>query len=116
VHLAVLISEWAAAGQTTFFVNGTFEADAAQLAQLASGESKVEREPVVSAGGEAPGIDLRLRDGRTINQPTASEPVRPRTSRSSFAQSRSPRALVGQGAMIAGASWTVDLSGQVWAE
>jgi len=67
VHLAVLVSEWAAAGQTTFFVNGAIDPDAAQLAELASRAIEVEREPVVSAIGDAPGIDLRLRDGRVVH-------------------------------------------------
>jgi len=65
MHMAALVSEWGAPGQTTFFLNGAFEPDAEQLADLASRAIQVEREFVIRAEGEAPGIDLRLRDGRT---------------------------------------------------
>jgi thioredoxin reductase len=65
MHMAVLVSEWSAAGQTTFFLNGAFEPDAGQLAELASRSIQVEHEGVLGAGGEAPRIELRLRDGRT---------------------------------------------------
>jgi thioredoxin reductase len=67
VHFAVLVSEWAAAGQTTFFVNDAIDPDAAQLAELASRAIQVEREPVVGASGDLPGLDLRLRDGRVAH-------------------------------------------------
>jgi thioredoxin reductase len=64
-HFAVLVSEWAAVGQTTLFLNGTIEPDAAQLDDFESRGIRVEREPVVSATGDATEIALRLRDGRT---------------------------------------------------
>src|SRR5262249_1551477 len=60
----VLVSEWAAAGGTTLFSNGAFEPDAEQLNELASRHIHLEREPVVGVAGEAPGVELRLRDGR----------------------------------------------------
>jgi thioredoxin reductase len=65
LHFAALVSQWAAAGQTTFFLNGVFEPDAAELAELESRRIAVERDLVVGAGGELPGLELRLRDGRT---------------------------------------------------
>ncbi len=64
VHQAALVSEWGAVGQTTFFLNAAFEPDEAQLAELASRRIGVERELVASAAGEAPAIEIQLRDGR----------------------------------------------------
>jgi thioredoxin reductase len=64
-HMAVLVSEWSATGQTTLFLNGVFEPDAGQLAQLASRGVQVEREVVLGVGGEGPKLELRLRDERT---------------------------------------------------
>jgi thioredoxin reductase len=64
-HFAVLVSEWAAAGEMTFFLNEAFEPDAEQLAELASAGISVERELVMRAAGQAPVIELRLRDRRT---------------------------------------------------
>lgn len=64
-HFAVLVSEWAAPGQTTFFVNGAFELDAEQFAQLESRRISIERERVVSVGGDANSVEIHLRDGRT---------------------------------------------------
>jgi thioredoxin reductase len=65
LHSAALVSDWAAPGQTTFFLNGVFEPDAEQLADLKTREIHLERELVSAAEGEAPAIDVRLRDGRT---------------------------------------------------
>jgi len=64
MHQAVLVSEWAAAGQLTFFLNAAFEPGAEELADLAARRIRVERELVAGAAGEAPAIELRLRDGR----------------------------------------------------
>lgn len=64
-HMAVLVSEWAAPGQTTFFLNGAFEPDADQLAELAARNIQLEREVIRELAGEAPAIELRLGDGRT---------------------------------------------------
>jgi thioredoxin reductase len=65
-HFALLVSEWAAAGQATFFVNGALELDAAQLAELAARDIRVERTPLLEATGAAPGLELRLGDGRSV--------------------------------------------------
>jgi thioredoxin reductase len=65
VHHAVLVSEWAAANQMTLFLNGAFEPDTDQLADLQARGISVERERVIRAGGDAPSIDLTLQDGRT---------------------------------------------------
>ena len=65
-HQAVLVSEWAAAGQTTFFLNGSFDSDAAELADLASRRIAIEHAPVVSVAGEPPRIEVRIGDGRTL--------------------------------------------------
>lgn len=64
-HFAVLVSEWAAAGQTTLFVNGGLEPDAAQIAALAARDITIERAPVLSMTGEVPRLELRLGDGRS---------------------------------------------------
>lgn len=64
MHVAPLVSEWAGPGQTTLFLDGAFEPDAEQLAALASHGVQIERERVVRAAGEAPAIELHLRDGR----------------------------------------------------
>jgi thioredoxin reductase len=63
-HFAILVSEWAGIGKTTFFLNGAFEPDAEQLADLRSRNIAVERESVVAVAGEVPEIEVRLADGR----------------------------------------------------
>ncbi|WP_394835816.1 NAD(P)/FAD-dependent oxidoreductase [Pendulispora rubella] len=65
-HFATLVSEWAAPGQMTLFVLDGFEPDAEQVAQLAARGIRIEREPVVAASGEAPALNLHLRDGRVV--------------------------------------------------
>jgi thioredoxin reductase len=65
IHHASLVSEWAAPDQMTLFLNGAFELDAEQLAELQARRIRVERERVIAAEGEAPSIDVRLQDGRT---------------------------------------------------
>jgi thioredoxin reductase len=62
--MALLVSEWAGPGQMTLFLNGAAEPDADQLANLAARAIAIEREPVVELGGDAPAIEVRLRDGR----------------------------------------------------
>ena len=66
MHQALLVSEWAAPGQTTFFLDGAFEPEPEQLAELAARRIQVERERVVAAGGEAPVIEIRLADERVV--------------------------------------------------
>jgi thioredoxin reductase len=63
IHSAQLVSEWAAAGQMTIFLG--FEPSPEELAALGARQIQVEREEVVGIGGDAPAIDVRLRDGRT---------------------------------------------------
>jgi len=63
-HFALLVSEWAGVGKTTFLLNGAFEPDAEQLAELRSRNITVERECVAAIAGEGPGIEVRLADGR----------------------------------------------------
>ncbi|WP_394846321.1 NAD(P)/FAD-dependent oxidoreductase [Pendulispora brunnea] len=63
---AMLVSEWAAPGQMTLFVLEGFELDADQAAQLTARGIRIEREPVVAATGEAPALNVHLRDGRII--------------------------------------------------
>lgn len=65
VRQAVLASEWAAPGQTTFFLNGAFEPSEDDLAQLSSRGIALERERVIGVRGETPSVELHLRDGRT---------------------------------------------------
>lgn len=60
MHQALLVPEW---GPTTFFTNGVFEPDAAQVDQLRQRGVTLEREPIARIAGDA---DVVLRDGRTI--------------------------------------------------
>jgi thioredoxin reductase len=64
IRFALLISEWAGVGKTTFFLNGAVEPDAEQLAALESRNIAVERENIVAVSGEEPAMELRLGDGR----------------------------------------------------
>lgn len=64
MHQAALASEWGARGQSAFFLNGVFEPDAAQLADLAAREIEVVREPVVAVEGGHPEVAVRLQSGR----------------------------------------------------
>jgi thioredoxin reductase len=67
-HFAMIVSEWAAPGQTTFFLNGQPDPDAHELAQLTSRGIALERERVARVGGDERSIDLHLRDGRTTRR------------------------------------------------
>jgi len=64
IRFALLISEWAGVGKTTFFLNGAVEPDAEQFVALGSRNIAVEREHVVAVAGEEPALELRLGDGR----------------------------------------------------
>jgi len=64
----MIVSEWAAPGQTTFFLNGWSDPDAHELAQLRLRGITIEREPVLSVSGDERSIDLHLRDGRTTKR------------------------------------------------
>ena len=64
-RFALLVSEWAGVGKTTFFLNGTIEPEVEQLAALASRNIAVERENVVAVAGEEPALEVRLGDGRS---------------------------------------------------
>jgi thioredoxin reductase len=66
-HLAVLVSEWSAPGGTTLFLNGAFEPDAEQLAELEAHGVTVEREPVVALVGEPGETAVQLGDGRAMS-------------------------------------------------
>lgn len=61
IHHALMLPDW---GPTTFLLNGVFEPDAEQLAQLRKRGVQVEREPVVSIDGDQ--ADVTLADGRVI--------------------------------------------------
>jgi len=63
-HLALLASEWGAPGRNVFFLNGAFEPEAEQLAELVARKISVEREPVVAVEGELPEVAVRLQSGR----------------------------------------------------
>lgn len=60
MHQAMLIPEW---GKTTFFINGAFEIDAEQSAQLAARGVTVENERVIEITDRA---TVRLQDGRNV--------------------------------------------------
>jgi thioredoxin reductase len=64
-RFALLVSEWAGVGKTTFFLNGSVEPEMEQLAALASRNIAVERENVVAVAGEQPALEVRLGDGRS---------------------------------------------------
>ncbi|SLM46557.1 Thioredoxin reductase [Nitrospira japonica] len=64
-RFALLISEWAGVGKTTFFINGAVEPEAEQLAALASRHIEVERGEVVEVAGNEPVLELRLGNGRS---------------------------------------------------
>ena len=57
MHHGLMLPDW---GQVTFFLNGAFEPDAAQLADLARRGTRVERTPVARIAGVA---DVVLADG-----------------------------------------------------
>ncbi|NIE72887.1 NAD(P)/FAD-dependent oxidoreductase [Pantoea sp. Ap-967] len=61
IHHAMMLPDW---GPTTLFLNGVFEPDAEQLAQLARRGVQVEREAVVSIGGERAAVSLA--SGRVV--------------------------------------------------
>jgi thioredoxin reductase len=60
MHHALMLPDW---GETTFFLNGAFEPDKEQLAQLAARGVKLERERVARLSGHA---DMELADGRVV--------------------------------------------------
>jgi len=63
-HQAVLIPDW---GPTTYFTQGQFEPDAAELQAFARRGITVERTPVVELFGDAPALaGVRLADGRVV--------------------------------------------------
>lgn len=61
IHQALMLPDW---GPTTLLLNGAFEPDADQLAMLAKRGVAVERELVLSIGGEQ--ADVTLASGRVI--------------------------------------------------
>jgi thioredoxin reductase len=63
-HFALLISEWAASGRMTLFLNGNAEPNADELAALRARGIAVERAAVSSFGGQD-AVDVQLADGRT---------------------------------------------------
>jgi thioredoxin reductase len=65
LHSVALVSEWSSPGGTTLFLGDAFEPDADQLAELASREIRIERARVTAIEGDAPGLVVRLHDGRT---------------------------------------------------
>lgn len=61
MHHALMLPDW---GRTTFFLNGAFEPDAEQMAQLQARGVSVERQPIREMAGER--ADLTLTDGRIV--------------------------------------------------
>ncbi|MCA0977029.1 NAD(P)/FAD-dependent oxidoreductase [Qipengyuania flava] len=63
-HQAVLIPDW---GPTTYFTQGEFEPEPAEIHAFAARGIAIERTPVVELMGEAPALDgVRLADGRLV--------------------------------------------------
>ena len=65
IHHTIIVSQWSRPGDTTLFLNRSFEPDAEQLAELAKHRVAIEREPVESAAATESGIVLRLAGGQT---------------------------------------------------
>ena len=61
LHQALMVPDW---GPTTFFLNGAFAPDDAQLAQLDKRNVRIEREPIARLTG--PELSVELRDGRSL--------------------------------------------------
>jgi thioredoxin reductase len=61
MHHALMLPDW---GRTTFFLNGTFEPDEGQMAELEKRGVSVEREPIERIAGAH--ADVELRDGRVV--------------------------------------------------
>lgn len=63
-HQAVLIPDW---GPTTYFTQGEFEPEPAEIHAFAARGITIERTPVVELVGDAPALDgVRLADGRFV--------------------------------------------------
>lgn len=60
MHHALMLPDW---GKVTFFLNGAFEPDAAQLAALEARQVTIERTPVARIAGQA---DVVLLDARVL--------------------------------------------------
>ncbi|MFL9926862.1 NAD(P)/FAD-dependent oxidoreductase [Herbaspirillum lusitanum] len=64
VHQAVMIPDW---GPTTYFTQGLYEPEQAELKQLQTRGVKIERSPVQALLGTAPQLEgVQLQDGRVI--------------------------------------------------
>jgi len=64
-HQAMMVPDW---GPATYFTQGEFEPDEAQLAQFAARGVQVERSPVVELLGAVPALEgVRLADGRVVS-------------------------------------------------
>ena len=68
MHQGPLVAEWGAPGTTTLFLNGAFEPDPEQAAELRAHDVHVERSRVVAIGGDAPAVDVHLEDGRVVRK------------------------------------------------
>lgn len=63
-HQGMLLPDW---GPTTYFTQGVFEPDEAQMAQFTKRGVQIERTPIVAVLGNAPQIEaVQLADGRVI--------------------------------------------------
>lgn len=63
-HQAMLIPDW---GPTTYFTQGLFEPETAEIDAFAARGITIERTPVVELVGDAPALDgVRLADGRFV--------------------------------------------------
>jgi thioredoxin reductase len=65
-HFAVLVSEWAAPGQMTLFLNGSPDPDPAELVRLESRRVTIEHEQVRGVGGGPASIEVHLNNGRAV--------------------------------------------------
>lgn len=65
MRYAQVVAEWSAPGQTTLFLDEQVEPSPEQASELSASGIAIERVKVVAAEGTAPGVVLRLQDGRT---------------------------------------------------
>jgi len=75
MHHALMLPDW---GRTTFFLNGAFEPDAEQMAQLQARGVSVERQPIREMAGERADIDRRPR--RAARRTFHDDPDKPQQS------------------------------------
>jgi thioredoxin reductase len=65
-HFALLVADWAGAGQARFFLNGAPAPQAEERAALLARAIAIEPLGVIAIAGEGPAVEVRLEDGRVV--------------------------------------------------